>query len=107
MQPFEEGCRLAAGIPGARFVALEGRNHLVLEKRPGLERGGTGVTGVSRCGARSPHWRADFQHVNAGEALTRRDWPAPVCVNASQQAGISALGTSDCVTRGINPESVS
>jgi pimeloyl-ACP methyl ester carboxylesterase len=29
--PFEEGRRLAAGIPGARFVELEGRNHLILE----------------------------------------------------------------------------
>jgi pimeloyl-ACP methyl ester carboxylesterase len=28
VQPFDEGRRLAAGIPGARFVALEGRNHL-------------------------------------------------------------------------------
>jgi DNA-binding winged helix-turn-helix (wHTH) protein/pimeloyl-ACP methyl ester carboxylesterase len=34
MQPFEEGRRLAASIPGARFVALEGRNHLVLESDP-------------------------------------------------------------------------
>jgi pimeloyl-ACP methyl ester carboxylesterase/DNA-binding winged helix-turn-helix (wHTH) protein len=33
-QPFEEGRRLAAGIPGARFVALEGNNHLVLENDP-------------------------------------------------------------------------
>jgi pimeloyl-ACP methyl ester carboxylesterase/DNA-binding winged helix-turn-helix (wHTH) protein len=32
--PFEEGRRMAAGIPGARFVALEGRNHLVLEAEP-------------------------------------------------------------------------
>jgi pimeloyl-ACP methyl ester carboxylesterase/DNA-binding winged helix-turn-helix (wHTH) protein len=32
--PFEEGRRLAAGIPGARFVALEGQNHLVLESEP-------------------------------------------------------------------------
>jgi len=32
--PFEEGRRMAAGIPGARFVALEGRNHLVLESDP-------------------------------------------------------------------------
>ncbi|MBX9823845.1 MAG: alpha/beta fold hydrolase [Xanthobacteraceae bacterium] len=29
--PFDESRRLAAGIPGARFVALETRNHLVLE----------------------------------------------------------------------------
>ena len=32
--PFEEGRRLAAMIPGARFVALEGRNHLILEDKP-------------------------------------------------------------------------
>ena len=37
-QPFEEGRRLAAGIPGAHFVALEGRNHLMLENDPGLSR---------------------------------------------------------------------
>ena len=36
--PFEEGRRLAAGIPGARFVALEGHNHLVLESDPGWGR---------------------------------------------------------------------
>jgi DNA-binding winged helix-turn-helix (wHTH) protein/pimeloyl-ACP methyl ester carboxylesterase len=31
---FDEGRRLAAGIPGAKFVALESRNHLVLETEP-------------------------------------------------------------------------
>jgi pimeloyl-ACP methyl ester carboxylesterase len=36
--PFEEGRRMAAGIPGARFVALEGRNHLILENDPGWSR---------------------------------------------------------------------
>lgn len=36
--PFEEGRRLAAGIPGARFVALEGRNHLILENDPARDR---------------------------------------------------------------------
>lgn len=34
VQPFEEGRRMAAGIPGARFVPLEGRNHLILEEEP-------------------------------------------------------------------------
>jgi pimeloyl-ACP methyl ester carboxylesterase len=29
--PFDEGRLLAAGIPGARFVPLPSRNHLVLE----------------------------------------------------------------------------
>jgi class 3 adenylate cyclase/pimeloyl-ACP methyl ester carboxylesterase len=32
--PFEAGRRLAAGIPGARFVTLQGRNHLFLETEP-------------------------------------------------------------------------
>ena len=36
--PFEEGRRLAAGIPGAQFVALEGHNHLVLETEPAWTR---------------------------------------------------------------------
>jgi pimeloyl-ACP methyl ester carboxylesterase/DNA-binding winged helix-turn-helix (wHTH) protein len=38
VQPFEEGRRLAAGIPGARFVALEGRNHALLQGDPGWDR---------------------------------------------------------------------
>jgi len=36
--PFEEGRILAAGIPGARFVALESRNHLILENEPAWSR---------------------------------------------------------------------
>ena len=32
--PFEEGRLLASKIPGARFVPLEGRNHLLLEGAP-------------------------------------------------------------------------
>lgn len=38
VQPFDEGRRIAAGIAGARFVALEGRNHLILERDPGWPR---------------------------------------------------------------------
>ena len=34
-QPFAEGMFIAAGIPGARFVELEGRNHLILDCDPG------------------------------------------------------------------------
>jgi len=29
--PMEEGRRMATRIPGARFVVLEGRNHLIIE----------------------------------------------------------------------------
>jgi class 3 adenylate cyclase/pimeloyl-ACP methyl ester carboxylesterase len=32
--PFDQGRRLAAGIPGARFVPLPSRNHLILEDEP-------------------------------------------------------------------------
>jgi class 3 adenylate cyclase/pimeloyl-ACP methyl ester carboxylesterase len=32
--PFDAGRRMAAGIPGARFVTLQGRNHLFLETEP-------------------------------------------------------------------------
>jgi pimeloyl-ACP methyl ester carboxylesterase len=32
--PFEEGRRLAASIPGATFLPLESRNHLILEHEP-------------------------------------------------------------------------
>jgi pimeloyl-ACP methyl ester carboxylesterase len=38
VQPFEEGRRIAAAIPNARFVALDGRNHLILETDPGWPR---------------------------------------------------------------------
>jgi pimeloyl-ACP methyl ester carboxylesterase/DNA-binding winged helix-turn-helix (wHTH) protein len=38
VQPFEEGRRMAAGISGSRFVALEGSNHLILEQEPAWAR---------------------------------------------------------------------
>jgi class 3 adenylate cyclase/pimeloyl-ACP methyl ester carboxylesterase len=34
--PSAQGRELAAGIPGARFVALPGKNHVLLEQDPGL-----------------------------------------------------------------------
>src|SRR4029453_16085006 len=36
--PLEEGRRLAAGIPGAQFVELDSRNHILLESEPAWER---------------------------------------------------------------------
>jgi pimeloyl-ACP methyl ester carboxylesterase len=36
--PIEAGRQLAAGIPGARFIVLEGQNHLVLEHEPAFDR---------------------------------------------------------------------
>jgi pimeloyl-ACP methyl ester carboxylesterase len=36
--PFDAGRRMAAGIPGARLVPLQGRNHLFLESEPAFGR---------------------------------------------------------------------
>jgi pimeloyl-ACP methyl ester carboxylesterase/DNA-binding winged helix-turn-helix (wHTH) protein len=36
--PFDEGRRIATGIRGARFVSLDGRNHLILEHQPAWRR---------------------------------------------------------------------
>jgi pimeloyl-ACP methyl ester carboxylesterase/DNA-binding CsgD family transcriptional regulator len=36
--PFDEGCRLAALIPGARFVPLDSSNHVLLENEPAFGR---------------------------------------------------------------------
>jgi pimeloyl-ACP methyl ester carboxylesterase len=38
MTPIEAGRQMAAGIPGARFVALQGRNHLFLEHEAASDR---------------------------------------------------------------------
>ncbi len=35
--PLDEGKRMAALIPGARFVTLEGNNHVVLEGTPAFD----------------------------------------------------------------------
>jgi class 3 adenylate cyclase/pimeloyl-ACP methyl ester carboxylesterase len=36
--PIDLGRRMAAGIPGARFVAMPGRNHIMLEGEPAMAR---------------------------------------------------------------------
>jgi pimeloyl-ACP methyl ester carboxylesterase/DNA-binding CsgD family transcriptional regulator len=36
--PFDEGRLIAGSIPGARFVPIESRNHLLLESEPGWQR---------------------------------------------------------------------
>ena len=36
--PFESGRRMAAGIPGARFVPLESQNHVILPNEPAFDR---------------------------------------------------------------------
>jgi len=36
--PIEAGRQLAAGIPGARFIAFQGQNHLFLQHEPASDR---------------------------------------------------------------------
>jgi pimeloyl-ACP methyl ester carboxylesterase len=36
--PIEAGRQMAAGVPGARFIALPGKNHLFLEHEPASDR---------------------------------------------------------------------
>jgi pimeloyl-ACP methyl ester carboxylesterase len=38
MCPFEAGRQMAAAIPGSRFVAFEGKNHMILPGEPAFER---------------------------------------------------------------------
>jgi pimeloyl-ACP methyl ester carboxylesterase len=38
MVPIDAGRKMAAGIPGARFIALPGRNHLFLKHDPAAAR---------------------------------------------------------------------
>jgi class 3 adenylate cyclase/pimeloyl-ACP methyl ester carboxylesterase len=45
MAPFERGRRMAAMIPNARFVALDSKNHLILEDEPAWPRFLAEVTG--------------------------------------------------------------
>lgn len=87
--PFDAGRELAAGIPGARFVPLESRNHLILEQDAAWPRLRDEIaaflTGAAPGGAESevePSW----EEVDAlfGEALDlpadrRERWLAERC----------------------------
>lgn len=53
--PFEQGRILAAGIPGARFVALEGRNHILLESEPAWQRFCSAIAEFLGDAAPGPH----------------------------------------------------
>jgi hypothetical protein len=46
--PFDSGRRIAAGIPGARLVPLQSRNHLILGDEPAFARFVEELTGFLR-----------------------------------------------------------
>jgi serine/threonine-protein kinase len=68
--PFREGALLASLIPGARFVPLEGRNHILLESEPAWGRFLEEVRdflGVSRAEEVAP----SFPSSNSGSSFSR------------------------------------
>ena len=54
VQPLEEGQLLAAGIPGAEFVELDSRNHVLLEHEPAWRRFCDAVLEFTRAPAAAP-----------------------------------------------------
>lgn len=74
MVAFEEGRQLAATIPNARFVPLEGKNHLLIESEPAWERCLSEIVNfISRSSAEStpsPYKTIPLQLANA---LTKRE----------------------------------
>jgi len=50
--PLDEGRRLAAGIPGAQFVELDSRNHVLLEHEPAWDRFREAVLEFMQAGGR-------------------------------------------------------
>jgi pimeloyl-ACP methyl ester carboxylesterase/DNA-binding winged helix-turn-helix (wHTH) protein len=68
--PFSEGRKLAALVPGARFVPLEGRNHILLESEPAWTRFVDEVRRFLRSGA-------DVAGSHALSPLSQRSTSAP------------------------------
>ena len=56
--PFEQGRKVAAGIPGATFVELESENHLLIESEPAWQRFQEAVAGFLGWHREAPKRRA-------------------------------------------------
>jgi pimeloyl-ACP methyl ester carboxylesterase/DNA-binding CsgD family transcriptional regulator len=66
--PLSEGKRLARGIPGANFVQLDSRNHILLEHEPAWSRFQQAV--LEFTGRAGPRFTREVAHL---ESLTRRE----------------------------------
>ena len=86
--PFDEGRRLAALIPGARFLALESANHVLLEVEPafaGVRRGAVRLHRRDRGVARGGHDERGLAPLTArrgGGARAARARPRQPCDRA-------------------------
>jgi pimeloyl-ACP methyl ester carboxylesterase/DNA-binding CsgD family transcriptional regulator len=68
--PFEQGRLLATEIPGARFVTLESRNHILIEGEPAWERfcdAFVDFLGPGEVAVESPPQRGDLPELTARE----------------------------------------
>ena len=72
--PFEQGRLLAAEIPGAHFVTLESRNHILIEAEPAWERFCETFTDVLGAGEGAPDapQRGDLPELTARENAVLR-----------------------------------
>lgn len=74
MVAFEEGRQLAAMIPNARFVPLEGKNHLLIESEPAWERCLNEIADfISRGPAESAPTSYRTVPLQLADALTKRE----------------------------------
>ena len=99
--PISEGRLVAAGLPGAEFVELDSRNHILLEQEPAWDRFRQAVL--------------DFLHVKSAEgedaafgALSTResvceslgsDWFGRVIIASRPRSSLGARQTNRCPTR--------
>jgi pimeloyl-ACP methyl ester carboxylesterase/DNA-binding CsgD family transcriptional regulator len=65
--PYSEGRAFASGIPGARFVTVESRNHILLESEPGWARFCEAFDEFLGAGSERPRGRASFDQLTARE----------------------------------------
>jgi pimeloyl-ACP methyl ester carboxylesterase/DNA-binding CsgD family transcriptional regulator len=74
--PFSQGRALASGIPGARFAALDSRNHILLESEPAWARFRAefdDFVGAAATTAQSPATAADFGELTERELEVLRE----------------------------------
>src|SRR5205823_106000 len=74
--PFEEGRKLAGTIPGARFVPLEGRNHLLLAGAPSWGTFVKEIRGFIGSEITSAMTQTSASSSKPSPNLARRDLPA-------------------------------
>jgi len=84
--PFEEGRLLAAKIPGARFVPLEGKNHLLLAAEPAWT---TFVSEVRRFLGAAPTRAGEpkTKNVVSGDRISESELPKRYSILSSLGAG--------------------